>query len=160
MRLGPLFAGLLLAFAANPAFSGEQDEANKVLARRVFDDLYNHRDFAAAQDIYAPDFVNHGVKRDAGLAEDQAALRGWCAAFPDLHINVEKEIAEGDLVTVLWSGEGTNTGAGNGIPATGKHARMRGITIWRVAGGRLAEEWSAFDELGPFRDLGLVMMAK
>ena len=158
MRMNALFAGLLLVVVAAPAFGGEQE--NKALARRVFDDLYNRHDFSAAQDIYAPDFVNHGAKRDASLAEDQAALQGWCAAFPDLHINVDKEIAEGDLVTVLWTAEGTNTGTGNGIPATGKHAQMRGITIWRVVNGRLAEEWSAFDELAPFKALGLVSMAK
>jgi steroid delta-isomerase-like uncharacterized protein len=160
IRFGLPFIGLLLAIAASPALGGEQDLANKAVARRVFDDLYNRRDFAAARDIYAPDFVNHGVKRDVSLAEDQAALRGWCDAFPDLHIDVNKEIAEGDLVTVLWTGEGTNTGAGNGLPATGRHAQLRGITIWRVVNGKLSEEWSAFDELGPFKELGLVTMAK
>lgn len=112
-------------------------EANKHLAARVFEDLYNRRDFAAAADIYAPDFVNHGVTRDASLAEDLAATRAWCAAFPDLRMTVEQEIAEGDRVTVLWLGEA----AVNGKPLT-----LRGITIWRVKAGRLSEEWSEFDE--------------
>ena len=40
----------------------------------------------------------------------------------------------------------TNTGTGNGLPASGKHLALRGITIWRVTNGRLSEEWSEFDE--------------
>jgi ketosteroid isomerase-like protein len=125
----------LAMLLATPAHA--DTEANKHLAARVFDDLYNEGDFAAAADIYAPDFVNHGVTRDASLAEDLAATRYWCAAFPDLHMTVEKEIAEGDLVTILWLGEAMR----NGHPL-----KLRGITIWRVKAGRLAEEWSEFNE--------------
>jgi predicted SnoaL-like aldol condensation-catalyzing enzyme len=129
----PIFALALLLAA--PAFADA--EANKQLAARVFEDLYNKRDFAAATQIYAPDFINHGVTHDASLAEDLAATRTWCAAFPDLHMTIQQEIAEGDRVTVLWLAEAM----GNGHPM-----KLRGITIWRVKAGRLSEEWSEFDE--------------
>ncbi|HWA89550.1 MAG TPA: ester cyclase [Rhizomicrobium sp.] len=128
---------------AAPAFADEQ--SNVAVARRVFDDIYNKHDFAAAQAIYAPGFVNHGRTRDIGLAEDQAAAKGWCDAVPDLHVEVLKSVAQGDLVTLLWIAEGTNTGSGNGLDKTGAHLKVRGITIWRVADGRLAEEWSEFE---------------
>jgi len=48
-------------------------------------------------------------------------------AFPDLRMKVEKELVDSDYVTVLWSGEGTNTGEGNGLPATGKKLKGRGM---------------------------------
>jgi hypothetical protein len=51
--------------------------------------------------------VNHGQTRDVDLAEDQAAARGWKSAFPDLVMTADKLVAEGDLVTVLWSARGT-----------------------------------------------------
>jgi ketosteroid isomerase-like protein len=57
---------------------------------------------------------------------------------------------------VLWSGEGTNTGAGNGLPATGKKLRGRGITIWRIADGKIREEWSELDQLRIMQQLGLL----
>jgi predicted ester cyclase len=135
-----------MLIAAPPALADSVTDANKAVAARVFEDIYNRRDFAAASEIYAPGFINHGEARDHSLAEDLAASRGWCAAFPDLHVTVEKSVAEGDLVTFLWTAEGTNTGTGNGLHASGEHVKLRGISIWRVANGRLAEEWSAFDE--------------
>ena len=89
------------------------------------------------------------------MAEDQAALKGWHEAFPDLAIVPEKLIAEGDLVTIYWIARGTNTGTGNGLPATGKKAEQAGITIWRIVNGKIKEEWSAFDQLSLMQQLGL-----
>jgi len=129
---------------------------NKAVARRVFEEIFNQGKFEVAEEIYAKDFINHGVTRDVGLKEDQEAARGWKRAFPDLKMTVVKEIAEGDLVTVLWTGTGTNTGEGNGLPATGKKLQGRGITIWRIKKGKIVEEWSEFDQLRIMKQLGLL----
>lgn len=129
---------------------------NKVIARRVFDEIFNQGKFEAADEIYARDFVNHGVSRDIGLKEDQEAARGWKLAFPDLKTAVMMEIAEGDLVSVLWTATGTNTGEGNGLPATGKQIQERGITIWRFVNGKIVEEWSEFDQLRIMKQLELI----
>jgi steroid delta-isomerase-like uncharacterized protein len=90
------------------------------------------------------------------LEEDQAALKGWHQAFPDLSIVPEKLIADGDQVAVYWIARGTNTGTGNGLPATGKKAEQSGITIWRIVDGKIKEEWSAFDQLSLMQQLGLL----
>lgn len=140
---------------AASAQASTQTDANTAIASRVFTDIYNKRDFDAAKEIYAPDFVNHGETRDAGLAEDLAASRGWCDAFPDLRVTINETVAEGDLVAILWTGEGTNTGTGNGLPASGKHLKLRGITIWRVKAGKLSEEWSEFDDGRVLRAIGV-----
>jgi predicted SnoaL-like aldol condensation-catalyzing enzyme len=118
-----------------PAFAGTAD--NAALARLVFSEIYNKHNFAVAATIYAPDFVNHGLTRDIGLAEDQAAAKMWCDMFPDLH--VVQQVADGDLVTLMWIAQATK-------PGTAEHLKVRGITIWRVKDGHLAEEWSEFDE--------------
>src|SRR5215470_595337 len=128
--------------AAPVAAGAETAQQRKAVARRVFDEIFNQGKFEVAAEIYSKDFVNHGVSRDVGLKEDQDAARGWKSAFPDLKMTVEMMIAEGNLVTVLWRGEGTNTGEGNGLPATGKRLAGRGITIWRIEGGKIREEWS------------------
>jgi len=126
------------------------------VARRVFEEILSQGRFQVADEIYAKDFVNHGARRDINLKEDQDAARGWKLAFPDLKMTVLKEIAEGDLVTVLWTGTGTNTGQGNGLPATGKKMQARGITILRIVNGKISEEWSAYDQLRIMKDLGLL----
>jgi steroid delta-isomerase-like uncharacterized protein len=131
-------------------------EQNKAIARRAFEEILSQGRFELAEQLYAKDFVNHGVHRDISLEEDQAALKGWHQAFPDIVVVPEKLIAEGDLVTIYWIGRGTNTGTGNGLPATGKKAELPGITIWRIIDGKIKEEWSAFDQLSMMQQLGLL----
>src|SRR5215813_1955913 len=144
-----------LLFASFACASSLQEQ-NKALAKRAFEELLSKGKFELAEQLYAQDFVNHGIHRDISLDEDQAALKGWHQAFPDLAIVPEKLIAEGDLVTIYWIARGTNTGTGNGLPATGKKAEQSGITIWRIVNGKIKEEWSAFDQLSLMQQLGLL----
>ena len=141
---------------ANLIFASSLQEQNKALAKRAFEELLSKGRFELAEQLYAKDFVNHGIHRDIRLEEDQAALKGWHQAFPDLSIVPEKLIADGELVSVYWIARGTNTGAGNGLPATGKKAEQSGITIWRIVDGKIKEEWSAFDQLSLMQQLGLL----
>ena len=152
-----LCTALLIAVAAGiPAAAGGDPKEIKAVARRVFEEIFNKGRYEVADEIYARDFVNHGVGREIGLKEDQDAARGWRAAFPDIRMTVETMIVEGDLVAVLWSVEGTNTGEGNGLPATGKRMEGRGITIWRIVDGKIREEWTEFDMLPLLKQLGLL----
>lgn len=144
-----LLAGVSLARAGTPP-------SNEAVARRVFDEIFNQGKFEAADEIYAKDFVNHGFSKDVDLAVDQAAARGWKAAIPDIHVTVERVFNDGEYITLIWRAEGTNTGTGNGLPATGKKIAGRGITIWRVVDGKIKEEWSEFDQLRLMQQLGLV----
>ena len=144
-----------LLFAAS-LFASSLQEQNKAIARRAFEEILSGGRFELAEQLYAKDFVNHGIHRNASLEEDQAALKGWHQAFSDIAIVPEKLIAEDDLVTIYWIARGTNTGTGNGLPATGKKAELAGITIWRIVDGRIKEEWSAFDQLSMMQQLGLL----
>src|SRR5213596_1528651 len=141
---------------ANFIFASSLQEQNKAIARRAFEEILSHGRFEVAEQLYAKDFVNHGIHRTASLEEDQAALKGWHQAFSDIVVSPEKLIAEGDLVTIYWIARGTNTGAGNGLPATGKKVELAGITIWRILDGKIKEEWSAFDQLSMMQQLGLL----
>lgn len=152
---------LITAFLLSvPSLAADKGAENKAVARRVFNEIFNQGKFEVADEIYAKDFVNHGLTHDIGLQEDQDAARGWVQAAPDLMITVDKEIAEGDLVTVLWTARGTNTGVGNGFPATGKKMHVRGITIWRIVDGKIREEWSEFDQLPLLQQTGLLPAMK
>jgi steroid delta-isomerase-like uncharacterized protein len=139
------------AFATPVAPS--QQEQNKTVARRVFDEILSRGRFEVAGEVYARDFVNHGLHRDVGLADDLDAARFEKQACPDLKVAVVSMVAEGDLVSVLWIASGTNTARAGWVPATGARIELRGITIWRIRDGRVREEWTSFNELSVARQI-------
>ena len=137
----------LAAESALPPDGTSQEARNKAVAGRVFEEIFNQGKFQVADEIYASDFVNHGLHRNADLQEDQAAVHAEKKAFPDLKMTVDLMVAEGDLVTVVWIFRGTNTAAGYGLPPTRARVELRGITVWRIVDGKIREEWTSFDEL-------------
>ena len=155
--LGPAGALLLIIALAGGAQAGRGDlERNKQVVRRVFEDVLTQGRIEVERAIHTPDFVAHAGDRSAGLEEDIAAAQGWRDAFPDLVVTVEQLIAEGDRVAAFWTARGTNTGEGHGLPATGRSGAAQGITIFRLVGGRIAEEWNVMDQYGMLKQLGLL----
>jgi steroid delta-isomerase-like uncharacterized protein len=145
---------------ASLLFGSPLQEQNKAIAKRAFNEILSQGRFELAEQLYAKDFVNHGIHSNVDLEKDQEALKGWHQAFPDVVVVPDKVFAEGDFVTVYWIARGTNTGTGNGLPATGKTVELAGITIWRILDGKIKEEWSAFDQLSMLGQLGLLPQSK
>ena len=143
---------------ANPAHSCslETRRHNAALGVTVFEQVLGQGRIAENEHIYHPEFVAHAGDRDVGRSEDRAATEGWRAAIPDLRVTVVRLAADCDLVAVHFEASGTNTGEGGGLPATGRHARSQGITIFGVRDGKVAEEWTVFDQYGMLRQLGLL----
>lgn len=133
------------------------EAANKKVARVVFEEILSRGRVDENEHLYHPQFVAHGPTRDADRAADRAASRGWRSAVPDLEMRVLRMVAECDLVSVHWSGSGTNTGTGNGLPATGRRAEhLWGMTIFRIEQGQIREEWTSFDQYALLSQLGLL----
>jgi len=105
---------------AGSLFASSLQEQNKAIARRAFEEILSGGRFELAEQLYAKDFVNHGVHRNATLEEDQAALKGWHQAFSDITIVPEKLIAEGDLVTIYWIARGITPGQAMGCQRQAK----------------------------------------
>ena len=128
-------------------------QANEALARRFRDQLLEQGTVAVADEILAPGFVWHddappGV---GGVKRYVADLRN---AFPDLVLTVDRVVAEGDRVAVLWTMSGTHRGEFLGVPATGNRISTVGIDIYRVEDGQIAEVWTRGDDLGLLVQLG------
>ena len=151
-----LALALFLLGTAVLAGSRNKTERNKAQVRKVFEEGLTQGRWDVFEEVHRKDFIAHAGKRNATLAEDLNSAKGWRQAFPDLVMTVDQMVAEGDLVAVRFSGRGTNTGSGNGLPATGNYADGSGITIFRIMDGQIAEEWTVSDELGLLRQLGLL----
>ena len=133
-------------------------EENKDLARRSWEMLVNQQNPDAIDELYTPNFVWHEPDRDIqGPEEGKQFLRMYLSAFPDLHCSVEDEIAEGDEVVTRWTMSGTHQGEIEEFgPPTDKRLEIKGITIHRIEGGKIAEEWERYDNLSVMQQLGLV----
>jgi steroid delta-isomerase-like uncharacterized protein len=126
------------------------------VARKLFEVALNQDNWDVYNEIHSKDFVAHAGKRSVTLAEDLQSAKGWRQALPDGKYTIDQMIAEGEMVMVRWTGRGTNTGEGNGLPATGKHIEATGITVLHIVGGKIVEEWNETDMLGLLRQLGLL----
>jgi steroid delta-isomerase-like uncharacterized protein len=136
---------------------------NKAVARRFYD-AWNARDLDAFDDIMAPDAENHDPQNPfSEMRGPQGAKREaemYHSAYSDARIEVHEQIAEGDLVVTRWTGKGTHDGELMGIPPTGKWAEVTGITIDRIADGKIVESWNCFDALGMMQQLGAIPEAQ
>jgi steroid delta-isomerase-like uncharacterized protein len=131
---------------------------NKELSRR-FTELFSTSDEALADAVLSPDVVFHGTAGDGELRGIDAVKRfvaGYRLAFPEACSTVEDQVAEGDKVVTRWRARGTHRGQLGPLAATGRDFVMDGISIERIAGGKIAEVWVARDELGLLGRLGVL----
>ena len=78
------------------------------------------------------------------------------SAFPDWHVEVVDQLAEGDQVATRYVLSGTHEGDLAGIPPTGKPFSVEGMIIARVAEGKAVERWAHLDTLSLMQQLGVV----
>lgn len=135
-------------------------EENKALIRKWVDQVLNTRDVSdtsLAHELVAADFVGHfpGQPPISGLEAFQQFGATYFSAFPDLKITPEDLVAEGDKVAMRYSWRGTQKGELMGIPPTGKQVTTSGMSILRIADGKIAEQWDNFDTLSMLQQLGV-----
>src|SRR5262245_17634907 len=133
-------------------------DENKAIVRAFIDGLFTEGDLDAADVYLADDFVNHDPP--IGLTADREGMRTAGAmfrtAFPDWHSDLHLLVGENDLVVEHFTASGTHRGELMGVAATEKEVSLARTNIFRVRGGRIVELWGRLDELGLFRQLGLV----
>ena len=135
-------------------------ETNKTLSRRFFEEVFGKGKLNVLDELIAKDHVNSGP---ASLPELPTGSEGtkqlvtvYRNAFPDLHFTIDEQIAEGDKVVTRWTVQGTHKGELAGIPATGKSSTVTGVTVDRIANGKIAETWGIFDQFGMMQQLGVI----
>jgi steroid delta-isomerase-like uncharacterized protein len=132
-------------------------EANKAILRRYKVDILNSRDIDALDEVVAPGYLDHAAfpGQAAGLEGLKQRVATLFRAF-DPHWTIDDIIAERDIVVLRWNHTGTHVGEFLGIPPTGKAFTMRGIDIYRVKDGKMAEHWNVVDMFGFYQQVGLI----
>ena len=129
---------------------------NKAIVRRYFEQVFTEQRHDLVEEFLADNIELHG----SGLAPGLEVVKQWFTmfveAFPDQQMTIDDAVAEGDRVVVRTTFSGSHHGEIQGIPATGKTVSMPGITIFRLANGKIAEGWLVNDNLSMMQQLGVI----
>ena len=134
-----LLAAVATMFVA-PSLSAQ--DADLKVARKCFLDVWSLHDTTAVARCQAPSYPDHGTAGDTVTthASTYAFLREVFAAYPDIKGTILEQIPHGDRIITRWRVVGTNT-------TTKKPLALNGISLDRLAGGKVVESWGAFDNL-------------
>lgn len=133
-------------------------DENKAVVKRAIDEGFNGGNLDIADEIFTDDYkVNApGLDLPTGPAAFKKAIGLWRGAFPDIHMDVQQFIAEGDFVVNRFITRGTHGGQLFGFAPTGKSMTVYGMEIHRVVDGRVVESWIGDDVPSILIQLGLV----
>ena len=131
-------------------------ERNKALARAEFE-IWSTGELDRLDDLVADDVVHHDPY-DPHAADGLEGLKKTIelnrTAFPDMRIEIEDQVAEGDKVVTRWVATMTHEGNLGGAEPTGKRVTLAGTTIERFENGKVVESWRSMDTLGLLRQIG------
>jgi steroid delta-isomerase-like uncharacterized protein len=130
----------------------EQNEQNKAVVRRYFEEFVNKRDLAAMAEIIAEDAVDSTQVRSGGPGrgrEDFRVHAEWLwETVENARTTVTDLIAEGDRVVAYWQLEGVQRGEVFGVPATGRYFSGGSISTFTLRDGKVAYYKVLPDALG------------
>jgi steroid delta-isomerase-like uncharacterized protein len=132
------------------------DELKKI-NEHFYDEVFRRRNLDAIDELLTDDFVEHNPA--PGQSPDRQGAKEMIgqvlAAFPDLELEVDRVIAEGDTVAVALRFTGTHQGEFAGMPATGRRVNVAVTEVTRFQDGRCAEHWGVVDMAGLMAQLGM-----
>ncbi|NEB80957.1 ester cyclase [Streptomyces sp. SID14478] len=136
------------------------EEARNVAAFEHYHSAGNAGDLEvfgkAVDEAFAPDFLFH-TPLPMGTTGHQALKQVWetlLRAYPDLHVEVQDVLADGDKIVARNTVTGTHRGEIHGIAPTGRKVSYDEIFILRFADGLITEIWGVVDVLAQLRQLG------
>jgi steroid delta-isomerase-like uncharacterized protein len=136
--------------------SNPESEAAKAVVRRNTEEVQSRGDFAAFDELFADDFVDHTTQPD--MTPDKAGVRKLYtylrAAFPDFHAEIHFQLADGDRVTTFKTYHGTLEGTFLGVAPTHRKVHFDSVDVMRVRGGKITEHWGVGNLLSLMQQVG------
>ncbi|MCB0164854.1 MAG: ester cyclase [Anaerolineae bacterium] len=134
---------------------------NKAIVRRLIETVQNGHHLDQLEAFFDPHFVNHLESPDEASdlnAVDRARLvfRQLFTAFPDLHVTIQQQVAEGDKVVTYKTFHGTHQGDFMGVAPTGRPITFAVIDILRLDQGKVVEHWAIQDRLALMQQVGML----
>jgi steroid delta-isomerase-like uncharacterized protein len=123
------------------------EEENKAIFRRYIEEVWNHGRLELADEIFDR-YISHqaaGPTLERGPEDVKRFVGEFRSAFPDFHISIDDQIAEGDKVMVHATIRGTHEREFRGMAATGKQIEEKGFSVFRFSPeGKVVESWDSY----------------
>jgi len=127
------------------------------LSRRWFDEIWNQRREQTIDELLDPAVIVHGLDESGAGAIGHDGFRRFyrqmLAGLPDVRVEVEDVLCDGDQTAVRVRGRATHSGDGFGVRATGRTVTLTGIVWLRWRNGTVVEAWNEFDAAGLMRQI-------
>jgi steroid delta-isomerase-like uncharacterized protein len=128
-----------------------------------FDEIWNKGRLDAIDELLAEDGIVHGLGEAGGEVSGPAAFRPFVerlrGAFPDIEVQVEQVVDDGDLIAARWVATMTHMGDHLGMPASGKCVTVTGMSMTRLRDGKLVEGWNNWDILSLMQQVDAIQPA-
>ena len=136
-------------------------EENKRIVRRFYEEFCNTGKVDGIEEIIAPEYteVYDGKRYPIGIEGAKAHITGGRQTYPDLHIAIDRQIAEGEWVVTCITASGTHKGPWLGMKPTNQPVVFTGVNVDRVVEGKIIEHGGAVNMLGPFLEIGAIKVA-
>lgn len=142
--------------------SPQSTQQSLTLIKRLFDEVYTKGNLNLIDELVATNVRRHDPARtehETGIQAFKELERIYKQAFPNKKLKIDDIMAVDDKVVVHWTCTGTHKGDLEGIPATNRDFKITGITIYRLANGKITELWQNWDRLGLLEQIGEVERA-
>lgn len=122
-------------------------ERHEALLRRYMREVWDEGNPDAVEDFLDADYIRHvsPTKPPIGRVEQIDRLKSFRPAFPDISITVEDVIVSDDRVAFRSTMRGTHQGEFLGVDATGTRIKVNLLDVWRIANGKIVEQWGGPD---------------
>ncbi|MGI9115429.1 MAG: ester cyclase [Chthoniobacterales bacterium] len=131
-------------------------KADNIEAQKRFGAAVNSGQLDGLKHLMTSDVKDHDPAPDQGPGPEGFIqfFSKFRTAFPDLEVAVDHMVTDDDNVAIASTVTGTHKGGFQGVPATGKKIKARGMQIARFEDGKIAERWGSSDELGILKQIG------
>ena len=155
------FAVLIVFMAGCGSQEKAKLEEHKAFARQEIDEAWNKGNLDVLDEHYAADFILHMPPNPdiEGLEAYKQFIEGMRSGYPDLQMTIDEIIDEGDIGSMRYTFQGTQTGQSPtlGIPPTGKKVTFTGCSVSHWVDGKIVESWNYVDYLGLMQQLGFTI---
>lgn len=152
------WALVLSLFAVLPAAAQTSEiTANKALVRRYVEEVLSANRLDKLDELLGQDFTDStpgALARVTGPDIIRAAQARIRALFPTVEYQIEDLVAEGDRVVARYTVQAA-TKASEESPS--QTIKITGITVFRVAEGKIREVWIINDQMELYRQLGFTI---